>query len=734
LTNLAAGPQHASDELTKVVALAAELAQARGATAANAADFLLALLRQDAASLQPLLAKLSESGAAVAERAAALAAAGGGPRGDRFDQGALMQRAEAEARALDGEPAGPAHLLLALVERGGPTAALLAAVGGTSGALRNVLASSRSLSLVPGDMRDPDAEWSPSAPTQHMLRFGTDVTELALVGHLDPLIGCDEVLERVVQVLSRRTKSNPVLIGEPGVGKTTIVEGLAQRIVAGQVPAPLRHRRIIALDMAALVAGARFRGDFEERLKGLLSELARAPEATILFIDEMHTIVGAGAAEGSIDAANVLKPMLARGQIQTIGATTLEEYRLHVERDAALERRFQPVFVAIPDVATSVEILRGLKSRYEAYHRLEITDDALVAAAELSDRYITGRFLPDKAVDLMDEAASAAVVSGNHRARVLPEDIAEVVARWTGIPVSKLLKSDAARLTQMEVHLHRRVVGQDAAVQAVAVALRNALSGLADPGRPIGSFMFVGPSGVGKTLLARALAEFMFATEDAIVRLDMSEFMEREAVTRLIGAPPGYVGYEQGGQLTEVVRRRPYALLLLDEIEKAHRDVLNLLLQVMDEGRLTDGRGRTVDFRNVILIMTSNLGGTDGDGDNHEAAVRAHFRSEFVNRLDDIVEFESLTPAQLEQIARVEIDEIVQRAARVGVALTVTARALDLVLASGHAPEDGARPLRRVVTRDLLGPVSQALLAGRVAAGSPLVVDADGDTFVLQTK
>src|ERR671923_175704 len=452
----------------------------------------------------------------------------------------------------------------------------------------------------------------PEGTYQALSKFGRDLTELAEQGKLDPVIGRDEEIRRVIQVLSRRTKNNPVLIGDPGVGKTAIAEGLAQRIVAGDVPEGLKGKRVWALDIGALLAGAKYRGEFEERLKAVLKEIADSEGEIVLFIDELHTIVGAGAAEGAVDAANLLKPMLARGELRAIGATTLDEYRKHVEKDAALERRFQPIFVGEPSVADTIAILRGLKERYEAHHGVEIRDSALVSAAVLSDRYITDRFLPDKAIDLVDEAASRLKMQIDSAPLELDEadedDVAEVVARWTGIPVSRLLEGETEKLIHMEERLHERVVGQDEAVDAVSNALRRARSGLQDPNRPIGVFLFIGPTGVGKTELARALAEFMFDSEQAMVRIDMSEYMEKHSVARLLGAPPGYIGYDEGGQLTEAVRRRPYSVLLFDEIEKAHPDVFDVLLQLLDDGRLTDGHGRTVDFKNTVVVMTSNVG------------------------------------------------------------------------------------------------------------------------------
>ncbi len=674
----------------------------------------------------------------------------------------------------------------------------------------------------------------PEGSYQALEKFGRDLTELAETGKLDPVIGRDEEVRRVIQVLSRRTKNNPVLIGEPGVGKTAIVEGLAQRIVAGDVPEGLKGKRVWQLDIGALVAGTKYRGEFEERLKAVLQEIRSAEGELIVFIDELHTIVGAGAAEGAVDAANMLKPMLARGELRAIGATTLDEYRKHIEKDAALERRFQPVFVDQPSVAHTIAILRGLKERYEAHHGVRIRDAALVAAAVLSDRYISGRFLPDKAIDLVDEAASrvrmeidsspleldeaerrvrqleielAAMAkeskevreplerelveakeardglaarwakekealervkeitrkidelrmeaereerAGNlqrvaeirygelpnfekeleERERVTDEpmvkeevdedDVALVVARWTGIPVTRLLEGETEKLIHMEERLHERVVGQDEAVEAVSNALRRARSGLQDPDRPIGSFVFLGPTGVGKTELARALAEFMFDDERAMVRLDMSEYQERHTVARLIGAPPGYVGYEEGGQLTEAVRRRPYSVVLLDEIEKAHMEVFDVLLQILDDGRLTDGQGRTVDFRNTVVIMTSNLRSAE--------ALRDVFRPEFLNRIDEIVEFEPLSREQLAEIVELQLERLRARLAELGLTLELTPAAKELVAEAGWDPAYGARPLKRALQRLVENPLAKELLEGRFAEGDAVLVDArDGE-------
>ncbi|HEV2944181.1 MAG TPA: AAA family ATPase [Solirubrobacteraceae bacterium] len=707
----------------------------------------------------------------------------------------------------------------------------------------------------------PEEEQSP------LQRFGRDLTEMAELGKLDPVIGRDEEIRRVIQVLSRRTKNNPVLIGEPGVGKTAIVEGLAQRIVSKDIPESLRDRRVIALDMGALIAGAAYRGEFEERLKGVLKEVSEAQGTIILFLDELHTIVGAGAAQGSVDASNLLKPMLARGELRAVGATTLDEYTKYIEKDAALERRFQPVTIGEPTVQDTIAILRGLKERYEVHHGVSIQDSALIAAATLSNRYIADRFLPDKAIDLVDEAASkirieidslpteidevkrrvmqlkieleslrkekdaatkerrktieAEVAELQAREREMTEqweaekqaiagisetkerldaarvemeraerdadlqraaelrygeipeleravaeyesqereragdapiflkeevdadDIAEVVARWTGIPVSRLLEGETEKLVHMEDRLHERVVGQDEAIEAVATALRRSRAGLQDPNRPIGSFLFLGPTGVGKTELARALAEFMFDSQEAMIRIDMSEYMEKHSVSRLVGAPPGYVGYEEGGQLTEAVRRRPYAVVLLDEIEKAHSDVFNTLLQVMDDGRLTDGQGRTVDFKNTVLIMTSNIpigrdASENGSSPDAASAIAAdarlrselleYFKPEFINRLDDIVRFKALTREQISEIVDLQVSLVIARVAERGVDVTLTDEAKQLLANMGYDPTYGARPLRRVIQKQLTDRLALALLQGEIHEGDSVAVDAvDGE-------
>ncbi len=722
----------------------------------------------------------------------------------------LLDRAADELRELGDEYVSVEHLLLALEVV--PRDRLLEA-------LRQVRGGQRVTS------QDPEGSY------QALEKYGRDLTALAEAGKLDPVIGRDEEIRRVIQVLSRRTKNNPVLIGEPGVGKTAIVEGLAQRIVAGDVPEGLKGKRVWALDVGALLAGAKYRGEFEERLKAVLAEIQNAAGDVVLFIDELHTIVGAGAAEGAVDAANLLKPMLARGELRAVGATTLDEYRKHIEKDAALERRFQPVFVGQPTVADTIAILRGLKERYEAHHGVEIRDSALVAAALLSDRYVADRFLPDKAIDLVDEAASrlrmeidsspVELDEANRRVRqleielaamanesedvrapverelaearsardelgarwarekealqrvaeikrqidelrmeadreerqgnlarvaeirygLLPgletelaereertetpmvkeevdeDDVAAVVASWTGIPVSRLLEGEVEKLVHMEERLHQRVVGQDAAVEAVSNALRRARSGLQDPNRPIGSFIFLGPTGVGKTELARALAEFMFDDERALVRLDMSEYQERHTVARLVGAPPGYIGYEEGGQLTEAVRRRPYAVLLLDEIEKAHAEVFDVLLQLLDDGRLTDGQGRTVDFRNTVVIMTSNIRSAERLAD--------HFRPEFLNRVDEVVVFDPLTREQLGEIVELQLRRLRDRLADRRIELELTDAAKEALAEAGWDLAYGARPLKRAIQRLLENPLALELLEGRFSEGDAIRVDAD---------
>ncbi|MEA2579571.1 MAG: ATP-dependent Clp protease ATP-binding subunit ClpB [Actinomycetota bacterium] len=768
----------------------------------------------------------------------------------------LLGSAGKEAEALTDEYVSTEHLILAMLSDADSRAGrILQDAGLTHGGVLVALADVRGRRRV----TDPN----PEEKLQVLEKYGRDLAESARNGKLDPVIGRDEEVRRVIQVLSRRTKNNPVLIGEPGVGKTAIVEGLALRIVDGDVPEGLKHKRLIALDFGAMVAGAKYRGEFEERLKAVLKEIADSDGEIITFIDELHTIVGAGAAEGSMDAGNMLKPMLARGELRAIGATTLDEYRTHIEKDPALERRFQPVLVEEPSVEGTIGILRGLKERYEVHHGVRIQDPALVAAAVLSDRYVTGRFLPDKAIDLIDESASrlrieidsmpleideverkirqleiekAALAKESDQAskdrlaklesqladleessasmrahwmqekeridrlrqlkakieetrgtadraerdgdlekaaelrygtlvqlerdletenaalaelqterkmlneEVTEEDVAQVVAKWTGIPVSRLMEGEMQKLVHLEAALHERVVGQDEAVTAVANAIRRSRAGLSDPDRPIGSFLFLGPTGVGKTELAKALAEYLFDDERAVVRIDMSEYQERHAVARLMGAPPGYVGYEEGGQLTEAVRRRPYSVILLDEMEKAHGDVFNILLQLLDDGRLTDGQGRTVDFRNTIVIMTSNLGSSvfsDPTTDPEKrreavlADVRAYFRPEFVNRVDEIIVFEPLRREQIRAIVDIQLRALRQRLAARNLTIELAETAVDHLAESGYDPAFGARPLKRLIQREIQDPLALKLLAGELRDGATVTVDVgpDGLTF-----
>ena len=717
----------------------------------------------------------------------------------------VIELAHQEADRLNDEYISTEHIFLAIAsERNTFAARLLAEYGVTKSRIY------KALKEVRGGVRVT----SPTAESRYRIleRYSRDLTQLAREGKLDPVIGRDREILRVIQILSRRTKNNPVLIGEAGVGKTAIVEGLAQKIVAGDVPEPLLGRRLVALDLPAMVAGSRFRGEFEERLKATLEEIKRAQGEIILFIDELHIVVGAGAAMGAIDASNMMKPALARGELQCIGATTLDDYRKYIEKDPALERRFSPIYVDEPSVEETIEMLRGLKDRYEAHHHVTFTDEALVAAAQLSHRYVTDRFLPDKAIDLMDEAAAkvrVAIHSMPPKLRTLKarldklaaeeeaawaarryeqaalfkserlkleeefkakreawqkekgldevvdeEDIAEVVASWTGIPVARLMETEAEKLLHMEERLHERIVGQDEAIVAVADAIRRARSGLKDPRRPIGSFIFLGPSGVGKTELARALAWFLFDDEEAMIRFDMSEFQERHTVSRLIGAPPGYVGYEEGGQLTEAVRRRPYQVVLFDEIEKAHPEVWNTLLQILEDGRLTDGQGHTVDFRNTVVIMTSNIGteyarkgGTigflragEGPQDEREAHrqiekhLKATFRPEFLNRVDEIIIFHALTFEQVKQIVDLQMKEIQARLSEQGISIELTEAAREWLAREGYNPQFGARPLRRTLQRRVESPLSKGLLRGEYGHGDTIVVDANEEGLVFRKK
>ncbi len=727
----------------------------------------------------------------------------------------VLELAHEEGRRQGVSYVGTEHILLGLIREGeGVAARVLISQGLTLDKVRRqVLMLLGGMGPVaPGGHPHPGMA-RPRSQTPTLDDLGRDLTQLAREGKLDPVIGREREIERVIQILCRRTKNNPCLIGEPGVGKTAIAEGLAQRIVEGKVPEILADKRVVTLDMSAVVAGTKYRGEFEERLKKVIDEIRNAGNI-ILFIDEVHTLVGAGAAEGAIDAANILKPALARGELQCIGATTLDEYRKHIEKDAALERRFQPVVVGEPSVEETIEILKGLRDRYEAHHKVKITDSALRAAARLGDRYITDRFLPDKAIDLMDEAASrvrlraytappdlkeleerlekiqkekeAAVVAQEFekaaalrdqeqqlRAElekmknkwvqrkeldqciVTEEDIAEVVSSWTGIPVSKLREEESERLLRLEEVLHQRVIGQDEAVKAVARAIRRARAGLKDPKRPIGSFIFLGPTGVGKTELARALAEALFGDENALIRFDMSEYMEKHTVSRLLGAPPGYVGYEEAGQLTEAVRRRPYSVVLFDEIEKAHPDIFHVLLQVMEDGRLTDAKGRVADFRNTVIIMTSNVGanlirrearlGFRPEGkeaaENYEAMkeriteeLKRTFRPEFLNRIDEIIVFHPLSEEHLRQIVELMLRNLGKRLAEYGLYLEFTEAAKELLLKKGFDPLYGARPLRRVIQRMVEDKLSEEMLAGRFKAGDEVLVDAAGEEIVFSPK
>jgi ATP-dependent Clp protease ATP-binding subunit ClpC len=706
---------------------------------------------------------------------------------------AALDSAVQESQKLSDQFVGTEHLLMGIFLEGeGPGSAILKDLGMTEEGLRRALAQVRSSGI----------DYEGNAGGEGMLaKYTRDLTQLARDGKLDPVIGRDEEIKRVIQVLSRRTKNNPALIGEPGVGKTAIAEGLAQKIVAGDVPEILRGKRVLGLDLSAMVAGAKYRGEFEERLKGALDEIQRAKDV-VLFIDELHNVVGAGAAEGAIDASNMMKPMLARGELQCIGATTLDEYRQRIEKDSALERRFQPVLVGEPSVEETILILEGLRDKYEAHHKVKITDAALATAAQLSARYISDRFLPDKAIDLLDEAASklrieatmlpddlrdmerslndltregAAAVQaqdferaaelrdqsdkiqqtfvkakdawladkGIADATVDADDIAEVVSKWTGIPVQRMLQEEAAKLLEMEAHLHRRVVGQERAVQAVSEAVRRARAGLRNPNRPIGSFIFLGPTGVGKTELARALAEYLFDDEGAMIRLDMSEYMERHTVSRLVGAPPGYVGFEEGGQLTEAVRRKPYSVVLFDEIEKAHPDVFNMLLQILDDGRLTDNTGRTVDFKNCVIIMTSNVGTSflrkhalgfarepEGTRTHEELEkelldeLKKSFRPEFINRVDEIIVFDELTRDELTEIVDLMLERVREMVAGQGMTLEVGDAAKALLAEQGYDAQFGARPLRRAIQRLVENPLSTEVLRGTFQIGDTVKVDA----------
>ena len=827
---------------------------------------LAAMLKEPEGIAGAMLRKLGVSPGEISQRVVAalekLSRVSGGGIGEIYASArtkAVLEAAFAQATRMKDEYVSIEHIFLAIAdEKHGEAAAILKGAGVTLNAIL------KGLMEIRGNQRITDP--NPEEKYQALERFSRDLTDQARLGKVDPVIGRDEEIRRIVQVLSRRTKNNPVLIGEPGVGKTAIVEGMAQRIVNGDVSESLKNRRLVALDMGALIAGAKYRGEFEDRLKAVLKEVESAEGEIVLFIDELHTVVGAGAAEGAVDASNMLKPALARGTLRCVGATTLNEYRKYIEKDAALERRFQPVMVKEPTVEDTISILRGLKEKYEIHHGVRIKDSAIVAAATLSDRYISDRFLPDKAIDLIDECASKLRIeidsmpaeideiqrkvtqaeierqalkkesdpASKERIKKLEalladmndelmrmkahwqnekvmiqeirsikeqqeqlntealraeregdlakvaeiryskaaelqnrleeanqklsglqaqskmlkeevddEDVAEVVSRWTGIPVSKMLEGEREKLVQMEERIHNRVIGQNQAVAAVSNAVRRARSGLQDPNRPIGSFIFMGPTGVGKTELAKALAAFIFDSEQAMVRIDMSEYMEKHSVARLIGAPPGYVGYEEGGYLTEAVRRRPYSVVLFDEIEKAHSEVFNVLLQILDDGRMTDGQGRTVDFKNTIVIMTSNIGSqwiqesTVISREEMEKrvteALRAHFKPEFLNRIDETIIFQNLTPEQITEIVAIQIRKLSGRLADRNIKLSLSDAALSLIAEKGYDPVYGARPLKRLIQQVIENPLSMEILKGSVAEGARISAEVEGDRIVFKT-
>jgi len=800
-----------TERARRSIVLAQEEAQRLGNNYIGTEHILLGIISEGESLAAKVLESLGVNLAKVRQEVEAIVGRGGQsmqqemvftPRAKR-----VIELAFEEARQLNHNYIGTEHLLLGLIREGEGVAARVLANLGVDPAKVRV----QTTSLLGSEAQTPVPKGKSKTPT--LDTYGRDLTQLARDRKLDPVIGRADEIERVIQILSRRTKNNPALIGEPGVGKTAIAEGLAQRVISGEIPDPLRDKRVITLDLAGLVAGTKYRGEFEERMKRVMDEIRNAAGEIILFIDELHTLVGAGAAEGAIDASNIIKPALARGELQCIGATTLNEFRKYIEKDSALERRFQPVMVGEPSLDETVEILKGLRERYEQHHKVRITDDALVAAAKLSDRYVTDRFLPDKAVDLIDEAGSRVRLQATLPPRELREldnqirtvvadretavkahdfdratalreqeermrlergklehdwkearaasegklevteaDIAHIVSSWTKIPVSRLAQAETQKLLEMKESLHKRIVGQDEAIEVITRAIRRSRAGLKNPNRPIGSFIFLGPTGVGKTEVARSLAEFLFDDEESMIRIDMSEYMEKYSVSRLVGAPPGYVGYEEGGQLTEAVRRRPYAVVLLDEIEKAHPDVFNLLLQMLDDGRLTDSQGRQVDFKNAVVIMTSNIGATGMqtttdigfrpqklDADEGEKAyermkgkvleeVKQSFRPEFLNRIDELVVFHQLTREEIEAIVGLELEKVMREVKAQDMHLRVTDAAKAVLAKKGWDPQFGARPLRRAIQRLVEDELAEEMIRGNFAAGDTILADVDPES------
>ena len=806
-------PERFTEQAQEVLASASQIAYGLKNSQVDVEHVLLAMLNQRGGAVSELLRNLGVDIAAVKSRVESVVAAFPKVSHQTGSHGAiqlyptpryarLLDIAEREANRLNDEFISVEHLLIAIASED---------TGQASTILKEFSVDKEKIYIAMQNVRGGHRVDSPTAESKYrsLEKYGRDLTELARQGKLDPVIGRDDEIKRVMQILTRRTKNNPVIIGEAGVGKTAIAEGLAQKIAADDVPDSLKNKRVVALDMGSLVAGSKFRGEFEERLKAVMDEIRQASGEIILFIDEMHTVVGAGAAEGAIDASNMLKPALARGELQCVGATTLDEYREHIEKDKALERRLQPVFLGEPSVEATIEMLQVLRPRYEAHHKIKIDDSALVAAARLSQRYISDRFLPDKAIDLIDEAASklridmeskppdikeldakikylqdeeeSASQRGDYqkaaelrsqRLQLEPErdgkeaewrkekkidsvvdeeTIAELVSKWTGIPVSRMLEGEAEKLLHMEERLHERIVNQEEAVSAISEAIRRGRAGLKDPRRPIGSFIFLGPTGVGKTELVKALAQFLFDDEDAMIRLDMSEFQEKHTVSRLIGAPPGYVGYEEAGQLTEAVRRRPFRVILFDEVEKAHPDVFNILLQILEDGRLTDGHGRTVNFKDTVVIMTSNLGTQEFQRQaigfsrqekseqqrlrgTIETALKQTFRPEFLNRIDDIIIFQPLTEEHLKKIVDLLILEVEKRLADRNIKLELDDEAKAWLLKEGYEPAYGARPLRRAIQRYVENPLSSRILQGEIKDGNTVVVGVDGDVLSFSTK